>query len=55
MRTASWLHPPARPLSLVDAVLRLMIDDPDVPVEGMLTFNARDFADACRRNAVELL
>lgn len=44
-----------RHLSLVDAVLRLVVDDPNVPVAGMLTFNPRDFADVCRQNAVELL
>ncbi len=45
----------SRPLSLVDAVLRAVVDDPNVPVQAMLTFNARDFADVCRRNAVQLL
>lgn len=44
-----------RPLSLVDALLRAVVDDPNVPLGAMLTFNAGDFADVCRQNGVELL
>lgn len=43
--------PPARyrPLSLTDRVLREVLQDPDVRVDAILTFNAGDFSDACRR------
>ena len=44
-----------RRLSLVDAVLRSVIEDDNVRVEGMLTFNKRDFVDVCRQHRVELL
>ena len=43
------------PLSLVDAVLRAIVEDVNVPVEAMLTFNHRDFADICSKHNVELL
>ena len=43
-----------RPLSLVDAMLRAVIDDEKVPISGLLTFNAGDFHDLCRKRQVEL-
>ena len=43
-----------RPLSLVDAVLRAIIEDTNVAVAAMLTFNQRDFNDVCRQHSVEL-
>ena len=43
-----------RPMSLVDAVLRAIIEDTNVAVAAMLTFNQRDFNDVCRQHAVEL-
>jgi predicted nucleic acid-binding protein len=44
-----------RPISMVDMVCRLMIEDPDVRVDYMLTTNPRDFVDVCERNGVEML
>lgn len=44
-----------RPLSLVDAVLRAVIDDTNVALDALLTFNPADFADVCRQNSVALL
>ena len=44
-----------RPLSMVDCLLRLIIDDPNVKIDYMLTFNPGDFVDACIRNRVEIL
>jgi hypothetical protein len=44
-----------RPLSMVDCLLRLVIDDPNVKIDYLLTFNPGDFADACHRNRVEIL
>ena len=43
-----------RPMSLVDAVLRAIIEDTNVAVAAMLTFNRRDFNDVCRQYSVEL-
>ncbi len=44
-----------RPLSMVDCLLRLIIDDPNVKIDYLLTFNRSDFIDACRKNRVEIL
>ena len=44
-----------RPLSLVDAVLCNVIEDVNVPVSAVLTFNERDFLDVCLQHRVELL
>jgi hypothetical protein len=44
-----------RPISLVDMVLRLMLDSTDVRVHYMLTFNPADFSDICRRQLVQML
>lgn len=43
------------PLSLVDAVLCNIIEDVNVPITAMLTFNDRDFLAVCHENNVELL
>lgn len=43
-----------RPLSLVDAVLRAIIEDTNVAVTAILTFNQGDFHDVCRQHSVEL-
>ena len=43
-----------RPMSLVDAMLRGIIEDTNVAVAAMLTFNQRDFNDVCRQHLVEL-
>lgn len=43
-----------RPLSLVDAVLRAVIEDENVRISGLLTFNIKDFHDLCRPRHVEL-
>ena len=44
-----------RPLSLVDSVLRHILDDTDVRIEGLLTFNPKDFSDVCARRGVEIV
>ena len=44
----------SRYLSLVDCVLRLILDDRNVKVKYFLTVNPGDFADVCRKNAIEL-
>ena len=45
----------SRPLSLVDCVLRFMLDDPNVNIDYLVTFNEADFADVCRSRGIELL
>lgn len=42
-------------VSLVDSVLYAILDDVNVRIDAMLTFNHRDFADVCRIQNVELL
>lgn len=44
-----------RPLSLVDAVLRAIIEDTNVAVAAVLTYNPGDFHDVCRQQSVELV
>jgi hypothetical protein len=44
-----------RKLSLVDCVLRLMLDDANLRVDVFVTFNPRDFHDVCKRNRVEMV
>ena len=44
-----------RTISLVDMVLRLMLDDVNVRAGYLFTFNPGDFADVCRRRGIELL
>ena len=43
-----------RPLSLVDVVLRAVIEDVNVHVSALLTFNTGDFYDVCWPLHVEL-
>lgn len=43
------------PLSLVDAVLCSIIEDVNVPVDALLTFNAKDFWEVCLANNVTIL
>ena len=42
-------------MSLVDAVLSAILDDTNVRIHAMLTFNRRDFGPICRKRGVELL
>ena len=42
-------------MSLVDSILYAIIDDINVRIDAMLTFNSRDFSHVCRINRVELL
>jgi predicted nucleic acid-binding protein len=43
-----------RPLSMVDCIIRLLIDDVKMKIRYLVTFNARDFVDVCRNRQVEL-
>jgi predicted nucleic acid-binding protein len=44
-----------RAISLVDMIIRFVIDDPNVRIAALLTFNEADFSDVCRRRQVEIL
>jgi hypothetical protein len=44
-----------RPISMVDMLCRLVIADPRVRVNYLLTTNAADFVDVCKSRGVELL
>jgi len=45
-----------RPISLVDRIIRLMIDDNNLQVTALITFNRRDFYDVgSRRQQFELI
>ena len=45
---------PRRRLSLVDTILRSIIEDANVRVAGILTFNPGDFVDVWRQHRVEM-
>ena len=42
-------------LSLVDSVICAILDDTNVRIDAMLTFNLRDFANICHSKGIELL
>ena len=44
-----------RAISLVDMVIRFILNDPNVRIDAILTFNQSDFADVCRRRRIEML
>ena len=44
-----------RDLSLVDMVIRLMLEDPDLHIEALVTFNPKDFVDICQNRQVEMI
>jgi predicted nucleic acid-binding protein len=52
---AEYLGNEARPLSLVDRVLRAMIADRRRYFDFFLTYNSGDFADACDNGAIVLI
>ncbi len=44
-----------RPLSMIDCLLRLIMDDATVKIDLLATFNVRDFVDVCRKRRIELI
>ena len=46
---------PLRPLSMVDCVIRLMLDDVNTRIRYLATFNVGDFIDVCAKNRVEII
>jgi predicted nucleic acid-binding protein len=45
----------SRPLSMVDCLIRLLLDDIDVKVSCLATFNHADFIDLCNKRRIELI
>ena len=53
--TLAQAKAPRHAMSLVDSVLCAILDDTNVRIDAMLTFNFRDFRPVCNRRGVELL
>jgi predicted nucleic acid-binding protein len=49
------LYETLRTMSLADMVMRLMLEDVNIRVNGLLTFNRKDFHDVCRKRGLEML
>jgi predicted nucleic acid-binding protein len=49
-----WSLRRGRALSLVDCVLRLLLDDVQTRIQYLVTFNQRDFVDVCAARRIEL-
>jgi predicted nucleic acid-binding protein len=49
-----WSLRRGRALSLVDCVLRLLLDDEQTRIQYLVTFNRRDFADVCAARRIEI-
>lgn len=45
----------SRPLSMVDCLLRLMLDDVNINIKYFATLNNRDFFDICQRRGIDIL
>jgi predicted nucleic acid-binding protein len=44
-----------RPMSLVDMIIRLMLDDVNLKIDTLITFNTKDFIDLCYSKNIELI
>lgn len=44
-----------RPLSLVDCLMRLFMDDINVKVDRFATYNQADFFDVCAQRSIEII
>jgi hypothetical protein len=44
-----------RAISLCDMLIRLLIEDTNLRIGALLTFNAKDFQDVCRSSRVQIL
>jgi predicted nucleic acid-binding protein len=44
-----------RPISLVDVVIRFILNDVNIRKDCLLTFNLPDFVDVCRKRQIEIL
>lgn len=50
-----WSLRRKRPISMVDWILRLMVEDVNVDVSYLATFNVNDFRDVCEKRGVEII
>ena len=46
---------PARPLSMVDCLIRLILLDPRLKIDRFATYNERDFHDVCEARVIEMV
>jgi predicted nucleic acid-binding protein len=44
-----------RPLSMVDCLIRLLLEDVNIRIKYLATFNDRDFIDVCIRRGIEII
>ncbi|MDR1197692.1 MAG: hypothetical protein LBK94_01595 [Prevotellaceae bacterium] len=44
-----------RNLSLVDNIIRLILDDVNYNINYLITFNRKDFIDICQKRNIEIL
>ena len=44
-----------RPLSMIDCLIRLLLEDVNTRVDYLATLNARDFEDVCRKKGIEII
>ena len=44
-----------RNISLVDNIIRQMLDDKSVGAKGLITFNVGDYQDVCHKNSIDIL
>lgn len=44
-----------RPISFVDMIIRMMLDDINLKIDAMITFNLEDFIDVCTSKNIEII
>ncbi|MBF0548928.1 MAG: hypothetical protein HQK60_00190 [Deltaproteobacteria bacterium] len=44
-----------RGISMIDMLIRLMLQDKNLGITHLLTFNVKDFEDVCRERRIELV
>ena len=54
-RTLSFARVGKRPISMVDMIIRLMLNDDCLRKHYLITFNKEDFFDVCLSNGIEML
>ncbi len=51
----SSINSTSKYLSLVDAIIRSMLEDSNLKIDALVTFNAIDFSDICYSRSIEIL
>jgi predicted nucleic acid-binding protein len=44
-----------RPMSMVDMCIRMILDDVNIKIDALITFNVGDFIDVCQNKGIELI